>query len=83
MGARPNTVSYNNAVAEMPSFLNRYFSQTNLILIYPEQFGERRNMTTFVDPLSTDINSAPSPLWIKINTMLRRANTIKRRPLGR
>ncbi|MDE7443413.1 MAG: cation:proton antiporter, partial [Muribaculaceae bacterium] len=36
ISARPNSVSHNTEVAEMPSFLQRYFSQTNILVIYPE-----------------------------------------------
>lgn len=63
VSARPNSVSYGNDVAEMPSFLQRYFARTNLIVVYPEQFGADVPSTSFVDPMASDINSAPSPLW--------------------
>lgn len=64
VSARANSVSYGAEVQEMPSFLQRYFSQTNLIVIYPEQFGtEVVDTMSFVDPRASDINMTPSPLW--------------------
>ncbi len=78
IGARANSVSYTHSVAEMPSFLQRYFSGNNLLIIYPEQFGESPVLTSFVDPLSSDIASTPSPLWRKIKNLWRRAVITKR-----
>lgn len=63
IGARPNSVSYTSSMAEMPTFLQRYFAHNNLLIIYPEQFGEGPALTSFVDPMSSDIGALPSPLW--------------------
>lgn len=64
IGARVNSVSYDSSMVEMPQFLQRYFQHNNLLIIFPEQFGEEQGMTTFVDPLSSDIARQPSP-WIR------------------
>ncbi|MDE6491182.1 MAG: cation:proton antiporter [Muribaculaceae bacterium] len=82
VSARPNSVSYSNDVAEMPSFLQRYFARTNLIVVYPEQFGTEVPFTSFVDPMASDINSAPSPLWTAMSSYARRASGLKRRLFG-
>lgn len=79
IGARVNSVSYGMAMAEMPSFLQRYYAAHNLMFIYPEQFGEATPVTSFVDPMAGDISSAPSPLWNKLRALRRRLRVILRR----
>lgn len=78
IGARVNSVSYTSEMAEMPSFLQKYFSQNNLVVIYPEQFGEAQALTSFVDPMAADIASAPSPMWLKIKAGWRKAVAVKK-----
>lgn len=78
IGARANSVSYSSSVAELPQFLQRYFSSNNLLIVYPEQFGESPALTSFVDPMSTDIASTPSPLWLKIKNIWRRIAIARR-----
>lgn len=63
IGARANSVSYSADMAEIPSFLQKHFARNNIIMIYPEQFGDEPAIESFVDPLSADITSSPSP-WI-------------------
>lgn len=78
IGARPNSVSYTSSMAEMPSFLQRYFAHNNLLIVYPEQFGEGPALTSFVDPLSSDIAALPSPLWRRLRNMWRRIAVARR-----
>lgn len=66
IGARANSVSYDSMMVEMPDFLQKFFERNNLLVIYPEQFGEESNLTSFVDPRAADIASAPSPLILKL-----------------
>ena len=79
IGARANSVSYTSMMVEMPAFLQRYFSGNNLLVIYPEQFGEAQPLTSFADPMSSDIATTPSPLWLKLKGVWRRLITWKRR----
>lgn len=72
IGARVNSVSWNDDIAQIPGFLQRYFAAHNIAFIYPQQFGEQVPLTSFVDPLAGDISSAPSPLWRKIRGLTRR-----------
>ena len=72
VGARSTSVSYNSDMAGMPSFLQKYFSRNNLMVIYPEQFGESTPLTSFVDPMASDLASQPSPLWQKLRLRYRR-----------
>jgi Kef-type K+ transport system membrane component KefB len=37
--SRQNKISYHNAMANVPIFLNKYFQSTSFILVYPMQFG--------------------------------------------
>lgn len=78
IGARANSVSYTSMMVEMPAFLQRYFSGNNLLVIYPEQFGEAQPLTSFADPMSSDIATTPSPLWLKLKGIWRRLMTWKR-----
>ena len=69
IGARVQSVSYRAEMAELPGFLQRYFSRNNLMMIYPEQFGEAPVLTSFTDPLASDLASAPSPVMLKLRKM--------------
>lgn len=72
IGARPQSVSYQGEMAELPGFLQRYFARNNLMMIYPEQFGEAPALTSFTDPLSTDIGSSASPLLLSLRQRWRK-----------
>lgn len=79
IGARANSVSYASDMADMPAFLQRYFSRNNLMVIYPEQFGAEVALTSFTDPLSSDISASASPLWLRLKSSWRRLVNAKRR----
>ena len=64
ISARRTSVSFNSSMDELPGFLQKYFSRNNLIVLYPEQFGDEVPLTSFVDPLSSDISGAPGGLWL-------------------
>lgn len=38
IGSRKGSISYSSDLEQMPSFLQRHFSRTNLVVIYPRQF---------------------------------------------
>ena len=78
IGARPQSVSYHAEMSELPNFLQRYYSRNNLVMIYPEQFGEAPVLTSFTDPLSSDISSQVSPLLLRIKTYWRKALRVYR-----
>lgn len=71
VSARRTSVSFTTDMDSIPGFLQRYFSHNNLIVLYPEQFGEEDKLTTFVDPLSTDMNVAPLPIWMRVREWYR------------
>ena len=78
-GARAQSVSYNTDMAELPGFLQRHFARNNLMVIYPEQFGEAPVLTSFTDPLSADIAQAPSALSLKLRAFWRAFRRAMRR----
>lgn len=62
VAARPNSLSHNAELDEMPQFLQRYFTQTNLMIIFPEQNGRQsEDFMSFVDP--TGSNPINTPAW--------------------
>lgn len=73
IGARPQSVSYRADMVELPAFLQRYFSDHNIMVVYPEQFGETPVLTSFTDPLASDIASTASPLLHSLRSFGRRA----------
>ena len=78
VSARESSVSHNNDMADIPGFLQKYFSRNNLIVLYPEQFGQAEPINTFVDPMSSDIHSVPSPLWFKLHGAYRKLVQVKK-----
>ena len=78
VSARESSVSHNNDMADSPGFLQKYFSRNNLIVLYPEQFGQAEPINTFVDPMSSDIHSVPSPLWFKLHGAYRKLVQLKK-----
>lgn len=84
IGSRVNSVSYSDAMLEMPQFLQKYFSRNNLLVIYPEQFGEAdHDVMSFADPMAVDIGGAPSPLWLHVKGAWKSAIAFKKRVLHR
>ena len=80
VGARANSVSYRAEMVELPGFLQRYFSRNNLMVIFPEQFGESTPLVSFSDPLSSDVATSASPV---LQGILSRMRALSRRMNGR
>lgn len=72
IGARAQSVSYHSEMTELPGFLQRYFAHNNLMMIYPEQFGEAPVLTSFTDPLLSDIATSASPLLVSLRSRWRK-----------
>lgn len=83
INSRRQAVSYNSDMDLLPDFLQRYFSNYNLIIIFPEQFGEPGEIETMAEVMSTDLRSAPSPLTLKAMQLYRKVNELRRRYTGR
>ena len=78
-GARQQSVSYSAEMADIPIFLQRNFSRNNLMMIYPEQFGEAPNIMSFVDPLAGDTGVGASPFTTRFRTFVRGLKAFFRR----
>lgn len=74
IGARPSSVSFSSDIAEMPEFLQKNFSDKNIVVIYPEQFGEEIPLTNFADPMAVDITTTQPP-WFRRLTRYFKKNT--------
>lgn len=79
IAARQQSVSYRAEMADIPMFLQRNFSRNNLMIIYPEQFGESPNITSFVDPLAGDTGVGASPFTTRLRTFIRTLKVLFRR----
>ncbi len=58
VSARRASVSFDTEYEKLPSFLTQYFADNNLVVLYPEQFGEAAVHTTFSDPLAQSAESS-------------------------
>lgn len=59
IAARRTSVSFSSELESLPGFLDRYFKRQNLLIIYPEQFGETVVIADSGDAISQEIQSAP------------------------
>ncbi len=64
--ARKGTVSYKTALEHLPEELAQHFSGSNLMIIFPDQYGDAANMTTYAAPHLIEDRSAYAVLreWI-------------------
>ena len=60
--ARKGTVSYKAALEHLPEELAQNFSGKNLMIIYPDQYGEAANMMTYAAPQLHEERSAYAAL---------------------
>lgn len=67
--ARAASVSFSDDMVELPGFLQKNFSRNNIIVIYPEQFGDETPIESFADPMASDISSAPSPWLLRAKSL--------------
>lgn len=66
--ARKGTVSYKPAFERMPDELTKHFSGGNLMIVYPDQYGEPTDSMTFTDPQHHEQISA----YMQITAWLRK-----------
>lgn len=73
IGARPASMSFSDDMAEMPRYIQSMFGPNNVLMIYPEQFGENHGKPmSFTDPLAADVATAPAPWLVRLRGWLRR-----------
>ena len=68
--ARRTSLSFNSAIENLPGTLNKSFTHTNLLLIYPEQFGETPAVESFSDPLTTELDTSSTTVWLALRKWL-------------
>ena len=56
--ARKGTVSYKAALDHLPDEMTKHFSGANLMIIFPDQFGDNGDRLTFAEPQHTEATSA-------------------------
>lgn len=52
VSARPGSLSYGPAINDMNTFLQKYFVESNLIVIFPEQSEKNEDTMSFIDPIN-------------------------------
>ncbi len=52
ISARPDSLSYGADVHEMNLFLQKYFTQSNLIVVFPQQSEKNADAMTFINPIN-------------------------------
>ena len=70
ISARHTSVSYHHSFNKLPGILSRDFNHTNLLVIYPEQFGPQADTVFFSDPTARDLqknylNLTPSQAFLQ------------------
>ena len=58
--SRPGAISYSADIKVMDNFLQKYFTQANLIVLFPEQNGKNEDVMTFIDPIGAEPIAAPA-----------------------
>lgn len=56
--ARKGTVSYKTAMERLPMELTKYFKGKNLMIVFPDQYGDDKTIMTFAQPQHTEETSA-------------------------
>lgn len=60
--ARPGFISYQNCFEELPPLVHRYFSKTNVMLLFPDQWGEPQESLSVFTPNGTAVQRQPRSL---------------------
>lgn len=79
VNSRRAAISFTADMDSLPDFLRRNFSSNNLLIVFPEQFGDESFIPTMAETLSTDVASAPSPLWIKLVEIYKKGIALRKR----
>lgn len=61
VSARLGSISFSSDIQEMDTFLQKYFTRANLLVIFPEQSGRNEDAMSFIAPTVTE--PMPSPRW--------------------
>lgn len=72
IAARKGTVSYKTAMERLPMELTKYFNGKNLMIVFPDQYGDDKMTMTFAQPQHTEETSAYDALAEWLNKKLKR-----------
>lgn len=72
VSARRASVSHTSDLEDLPEFLRKYFAHNNLMIIFPEQFGEGTAMPGISDALAPNVEAEPMTLWLRLKGGYRR-----------
>lgn len=66
--ARPGFISYSRAMDRFPQILSRHFKQTNIMLLYPDQWGDPMEELTIFAPNGRAVTVQPKSFggWIRL-----------------
>lgn len=82
VSARRTSISFSSELEETPNLLSKYFNHSNLLIVYPEQFGATPNLASFNDPIAVDLDVPSSEIVLGVRTwwrfMKNRWRTVKR-----
>ena len=56
--ARKGTISYKTAMERLPEEINRFFKGKTIMIIFPDQYGDRMDGMTFAQSQHTEERSA-------------------------
>lgn len=73
-------MSFKTAQERLPEELTKYFKGKNLMIIFPDQYGDDKMRMTFAQPQHTEETSAYAALrdWMKNKSLLPTSLTEKR-----
>ena len=60
--ARPGFISYQNQFEELPPLIHHHFSDTNVMLLFPDQWGEPQESLSVFTPNGTAVQRQPRSL---------------------
>ncbi|MBR6140416.1 MAG: cation:proton antiporter [Bacteroidaceae bacterium] len=60
--ARPGFISYQDSFEELPMLIHRHFSHTNVMLLFPDQWGEPQESLSVFTPNGTAVQRQPRSL---------------------
>ncbi|MCH5169365.1 MAG: cation:proton antiporter [Prevotellaceae bacterium] len=65
--ARSGFISYQDSFEELPLLIHRYFSDTNVMLLFPDQWGEPHESIVVFTPNGTAVQRQPRSIggWIR------------------
>lgn len=78
VSARPGFISYQNRFEELPLILHKYFSQTSVMLLFPDQWGDPQESISVFTPNGTAVQRQPRSIggWIRRHFFMARRSAM-------